>query len=136
MVLLVVDVNGFQLSPEEEFRSPLESIALINKEIEAFDKKILKKPTVLVLNKTDLQDGKKKADELEEILKNDWMEQLPKEMKPSFVFKFNAILKTSAKTRDIGNLKNILLKTFEELHSPGEILLEGEFEDPETPILT
>ena len=61
MLIFVVDVHGFQLSANltDEFRTPLETIALLNKELEAYDRKLVKKPCVLVLNKIDLPDGEK-----------------------------------------------------------------------------
>lgn len=62
MLVFVVDVNGFQLSANlnhDKFRTPIETIALLNKELEAYDKKLVKKPCILVLNKIDLPDGQK-----------------------------------------------------------------------------
>ncbi|VDK75534.1 unnamed protein product [Anisakis simplex] len=59
MLLMVVDVTGFKLdaSPTEPFRSALETVALLNIELERYNPYLTQKPTVLAINKIDLPDG-------------------------------------------------------------------------------
>ncbi|VDM42595.1 unnamed protein product, partial [Toxocara canis] len=59
MLLMVVDVTGFKLdvSPTEPFRSALESVALLNIELERYSPHLVTKPTILAVNKIDLPNG-------------------------------------------------------------------------------
>ncbi|KAI3420943.1 hypothetical protein GPALN_016374 [Globodera pallida] len=68
IIVMIVDVHGFQLGPNEPHRSALEMMALLNKEMEQYDRSLIKKPVVLLLNKVDVEDGEQKAQELCEFL--------------------------------------------------------------------
>lgn len=72
IIVMVVDIHGFRLSPNEPMkyvcstyiilyllitRTPLETIALLNREMEAHDRKMVRKPVVLLLNKVDQDNG-------------------------------------------------------------------------------
>ncbi len=56
----VIDMSG------SEMRDPYEDYLLINKELEAFNKKLIEKPMIIIANKMDLPDAK---DNLEEFKK-------------------------------------------------------------------
>jgi GTPase involved in cell partitioning and DNA repair len=131
MLVFVIDVQGFQLSANmnDKFRTPLETIALLNKELEAYDRKLVKKPCVLVLNKIDLPDGEKKADEVEAIMKNGWHKNLPSHLKPLIPVHFRGIIKASAKNGEIGSLKELLHKTYEELHPLESLSFDEDIEE-------
>uniref|UniRef100_A0AC34GPY9 GTP-binding protein 10 n=1 Tax=Panagrolaimus sp. ES5 TaxID=591445 RepID=A0AC34GPY9_9BILA len=137
MLVFVIDVHGFKLSANlnDVFRTPLETIALLNKELEAYDRKLVKKPCVLVLNKIDLPDGEKKAEEVENIVKSEWHKKLPSDLKPSLPIHFRGIIKTSAKNGEIGSLKLLLHKIYDELHPLQSLSFDEEFEEKSGSVL-
>jgi len=69
-LLIVADVDGFQLSIEKKHFSCFETIQLLLKELMLYDENMLKKPRILAINKMDLPDAdhlfKEAMDELEE----------------------------------------------------------------------
>lgn len=89
MLLLIVDINGFQLSPKHKYRSCLENIILLNKvricfltffcifvlilyyfsiyqELELYKKELLEKPATLIINKMDTPNATKNYDEIKD----------------------------------------------------------------------
>lgn len=56
----VIDIAG------SEGRDPYEDYLLINKELEAFNEKLMKKPMIIVANKMDLPDAKKNLEKFKE----------------------------------------------------------------------
>ncbi|CAH0391124.1 unnamed protein product [Bemisia tabaci] len=69
-LLLVVDINGFRLSAEHLYRSCLETVILLNKELELYKEELLDKPAILVVNKMDSPDAATKFNEISDDLKN------------------------------------------------------------------
>uniref|UniRef100_A0A2H8TF91 GTP-binding protein 10 n=1 Tax=Melanaphis sacchari TaxID=742174 RepID=A0A2H8TF91_9HEMI len=53
LLVVVVDINGFQLNPKHKFRSCLDTVVLLNKELELYKEELLDKPAMLVINKMD-----------------------------------------------------------------------------------
>ena len=53
-----------------EGRNPYEDYVLINKELEEFNPKLLKKPQIIIANKMDLEDSKENLDEFKKKLNN------------------------------------------------------------------
>uniref|UniRef100_A0A7E4UVZ1 OBG-type G domain-containing protein n=1 Tax=Panagrellus redivivus TaxID=6233 RepID=A0A7E4UVZ1_PANRE len=137
MIVMVVDITGFQLSSSstDVFRDGLETIALLNKELEAYDRKLIKKPIVLVLNKTDIDGAAEKAAALSELANGKWFDKLPQELRPSLPIAFHGIVCTSAKNREIGSLKKQLLNIYDGLHPLEELSLDSEFESENTKII-
>lgn len=86
VILLVVDINGFQLSPQHAFRSCLDTIILLNKvrrqkifdkdlkiifqELELYDSTLLDKPSMIVINKMDTQDFAEKYNKIKHQISN------------------------------------------------------------------
>lgn len=66
LLLMVVDVNGFKLSPAHAQRSCLDNVFALNKELELYDESLFDKPCVLLVNKLDTVSS---ADEINELLK-------------------------------------------------------------------
>lgn len=56
----VVDMSG------SEMRNPYEDYVLINKELEAFNEKLMKKPMIVIANKMDLPNAKENLEEFKE----------------------------------------------------------------------
>ena len=57
MIAHVVDMSG------SEMRDPYEDFVLINKELEAFNPKLMKKPMIVIANKMDLEGAKENLEE-------------------------------------------------------------------------
>jgi Obg family GTPase CgtA len=70
LLLLIVDINGFQLSPQYPHRSCLETILLLNKELELYNKDLLEKPSMLLINKMDTENAQQKYVEIKDSLQN------------------------------------------------------------------
>lgn len=87
LILFVVDIHGFQLGPEYPMRTAFENAVLLNKELELYNPELLKKPSLLLLNKMDLPHSDQKLGEFlhfmneryEEALQNLGDEMVPKE---------------------------------------------------------
>ncbi|KAL3831429.1 hypothetical protein ACJMK2_023180 [Sinanodonta woodiana] len=101
LLLFLVDINGFQLSPKYQSRSAFETLLLLNKELELFNPEMLDKPAILALNKIDT-DHNSTADHVIDLVKNlpDSLSEVPKEMHPQRLVKFDEIFKMSAKNRE------------------------------------
>ncbi|KAK0406578.1 hypothetical protein QR680_018664 [Steinernema hermaphroditum] len=116
IIVMVVDVTGFQLrvSLTEPYRTALETVAILNQEIENYDLKLLQKPAVLVLNKTDLPGGAETASQLQELLRSQkWAESLSEELRPSNPMTFDEVIPASAKNFELGSLKPAVRKIYE-----------------------
>nr|CAD7604186.1 unnamed protein product [Timema genevievae] len=70
MLLLIVDIGGFQLSPRHTPRSCLETVLLLNKELELYKEDLLEKPAVLVVNKMDSEGADEKLRAIQSHLKD------------------------------------------------------------------
>lgn len=62
LLLMVVDLFGFRLSEKHEHRTCLENVYALNKELELYNKDLLRKPCVLLLNKIDKDNSQKELD--------------------------------------------------------------------------
>jgi serine/threonine-protein kinase OSR1/STK39 len=70
LLLLVVDVFGFQLGPKYPTRSAFETVLLLNKELEAHCDELVNRPTLLVCNKLDRLGGVDEYDRLKDCMSN------------------------------------------------------------------
>ncbi|CAH2241037.1 GTP-binding protein 10 homolog [Pararge aegeria] len=117
LLLFITDVHGFKLSHKYPFRSCLETIMLLNKELELYDEDLLDKPAILAVNKLDLPGAKEKFLEVKEAFRNmdNILKTLPEEIKPNKVIKFEDIIGISAlKGESIEELKNLVRKRLDE----------------------
>ncbi|XP_050429870.1 GTP-binding protein 10 homolog [Adelges cooleyi] len=112
LLLLVVDIDGFQLNPLKKFRSCLDTVVLLNKELELYKEQLLDKPALLLVNKMDTEGAKDKYLEIKENLENleDAISSYPDEIRPKKAIKFDKILPISAKNepQDIEYVKTII----------------------------
>ena len=69
LLLFVVDVHGFQFKPNSPHRSALETLLLLNKELEIYKPDLLTKPAMLALTKMDLPGSEERREEVEKGLK-------------------------------------------------------------------
>ncbi|KAL3119822.1 hypothetical protein niasHT_005882 [Heterodera trifolii] len=110
IIVMVVDVHGFQLGPNEPLRSPLEMMALLNREMEQYDRALVRKPVVLLLNKVDEADGDQKANELCDFLLGDGRDG-------------------RAKRGQLGNVKPMLRRIHKEVKPLKPAKFEDDWED-------
>ncbi|XP_050302015.1 GTP-binding protein 10 homolog [Anthonomus grandis grandis] len=112
LLLMVVDINGFQLSYDYPHRDCLETIMLLNKELELYDKELLNKPSLLLINKMDTEGAMDKYMEVKNNLKNfkEYMSKYDENRRPTRILNFADIIPISAKEResDIEKVKNRL----------------------------
>lgn len=113
LLLLVVDINGFQLSPQHQHRDCLDTIVLLNKELELYNEDLLNKPAMLLINKLDTEGAEAKYDLIQEKLKTykDSVSEYPEDIKPNKAITFNEIMAISAQeSRSIELVKERLRK--------------------------
>jgi len=60
VILLVVDIKGFQLRSNHPFRTPFETVVLLLKELSLYQDVLLNRPFYLIINKMDLLDSETK----------------------------------------------------------------------------
>lgn len=111
MLLVMVDIFGFQLSPKHKKRNYLETIYALNRELELYDRSILDMPAILLLNKTDKEDASKELNRFEKILPRleDGLELCPPELRPEQLLKFEHIIPVSAKeSNKIDKVKEVI----------------------------
>ncbi len=61
--LFLVDINGFQLNQKSDMRSAFETVIYLVKELELYDSSLVEKPSILVLNKMDIDGAEEKLKE-------------------------------------------------------------------------
>uniref|UniRef100_A0A0K0EDE1 OBG-type G domain-containing protein n=2 Tax=Strongyloides stercoralis TaxID=6248 RepID=A0A0K0EDE1_STRER len=117
IIAMIVDISGFSLSNNSGnvYRNPLECISILNREVEMYNKKLLNKPIILVLNKIDLEEGDKIADDIiDAINKNELFQKVPKDIRPNNPITFQSIVKISAKEGRLNDFQTITRKIYDE----------------------
>lgn len=101
LLLMVVDIFGFQLSQSHVKRDFLQNIFSLNKELELYDPTLLTKPCVLVINKMDLDGSIEELSKHQSFLDNlsNGLELCPEELRPTKLLNFERIIQVSAKNR-------------------------------------
>ncbi|GFT93135.1 GTP-binding protein 10, partial [Trichonephila clavipes] len=113
VLLFVVDIDGFRLNPNTPHRTAFETIMLLNRELELYDEELVLKPAILVLNKIDMDENEQKFQKLKEDMKQSESKvtELPNEIRPNYLIKFDAIVSISAKEKiNISTLKQKIRK--------------------------
>lgn len=115
LLLFIVDIHGFQLGPNYPLRSCMETIVLLNKELELYNDELTEKPAVLALNKSDLPGSYQIIKEVEKTVSDQslyekYLMSLPAELVPENVLLFDKIIPISAKTDPISvnTLKTVI----------------------------
>ncbi|VDO41624.1 unnamed protein product [Haemonchus placei] len=114
ILLLIVDCMGFQLSNKlnEPFRSPIEVVALLNRELENYSKKLVHKPSVLLFNKIDIAPEGVPEKLVEKMRAIDWPQHVPEEFRPVTPLIFDYVLPVSAKLGDVEEVKKALVRVY------------------------
>ena len=117
ILLFVVDICGFQLSQEYPFRSAFETIVLLNKELELYNPDLLKKPSLLLINKMDMPQASEKLDQFMNFMDygyEECLESIPEDMVPKERLHFSEIIPISAKNNR-NSVQNVKLKVRQRL---------------------
>ncbi|XP_031789505.1 GTP-binding protein 10 homolog [Nasonia vitripennis] len=131
MLLFVIDIQGFRLSASHTKRNCLETVLLLNKEIELYNPELLNKPAMLVLNKMDTPNAKKLCDELKPKLENlkEVSDDYPDQVCPDKVLEFEDILTLSLINKDkdeMNRLKTVIRENLDKIHEVENLKLEEE----------
>lgn len=108
LLLLIVDIFGFQLSQNHIKRNCLQNIYALNKELELYDATLLAKPAVLLVNKMDVNGSIEEYLRYEKHFENLslGLDECPEEIKPEQLLKFERIIPISAKSnKEIDKVK-------------------------------
>lgn len=111
ILVVLVDIFGFQLSPRHPKRNYLETIFALNKELEMYDKSILEKPAILLLNKVDKEGSAEELSKYERVLNDlqNGLEQCPELLRPEQPMKFERIIPISAQqSNEIDRVKEVI----------------------------
>ncbi|XP_034943281.1 GTP-binding protein 10 homolog [Chelonus insularis] len=97
LLIFIVDIQGFRLSTKYHARSCLETLILLNKEMELYQPDLIDMTAILIVNKMDSPNAEKTFKAIEPALKNlaCVVDDYPKEMRPENVVKFEEIFSTS-----------------------------------------
>ncbi|KAH8325728.1 hypothetical protein KR067_005919 [Drosophila pandora] len=98
LMVFMVDIFGFQLSPRHPHRDCLANIYALNRELELYDPSLLEKPSVLLLNKMDKEGAHEILTKVKPIIDDlaSGLEQCPEELRPKQVLKFESVVPISA----------------------------------------
>ncbi|CAH0718694.1 unnamed protein product, partial [Brenthis ino] len=117
LLLFIADVQGFRLSPKYPMRTCLETIMLLNKELELYDAELLDKPAILAINKIDIEGTQETFEEIKKSLANikEVIKTIPEEIRPDRIIEFQDIFGISALTgNSIDKLKLALRERLDE----------------------
>lgn len=117
LLLFIADIEGFRLSPKYPKRNCLETIMLLNKELELYDEELLDKPAILAVNKLDIEGAQETFESVKHSLKNinEVIQTIPEEIRPERLIKFEDIIGISAlKGTCINELKMALRKRLDQ----------------------
>lgn len=102
VLIFVIDVNNVDLGPNYVARSPIETLCILNKEIELYDDTLLNKPAILAVSKVDSfkkDDHIKRYNKFREDIQSLYDSKLTcidESMLPKKLIKFDEILPISA----------------------------------------
>ncbi|XP_074593087.1 GTP-binding protein 10 homolog [Brevipalpus obovatus] len=98
-LLFIIDASGFQYSPDKPYRTALETLLLLNREVELYASHLIDKPCYIVVTKLDTKDAKLKYKEFLIALRDllgSGVESLPPELRPIRFILFQDIVPISS----------------------------------------
>lgn len=97
--MYIVDLFGFQLSPQHPRRTCLQNILSLMKELEMYDAELINRPAILLVNKIDKDGAEREFEELQDALENleSHRSTCPEEIQPTKLATFDCIVPMSAK---------------------------------------
>ncbi len=121
LMLFVVDVHGFKLGPDHPHRTAFETTVLLNRELELYNRDLLRKPMILVTNKMDLPGSRDKLKEFHNALFKNYDEaikSLDEELRPEERVDFRDVVSISADKDPaaVGQVKNMVRDHLDTIH--------------------
>lgn len=109
LLLFIVDIQGFQLSLKHMRRSCLETVVLLNKEIELYKPDLLKMPTMIIINKMDTDNADNILKEVKPALYDlsKYAATCPEEMRPEQIIHIDDILPVSLISKNKKQIEEI-----------------------------
>jgi len=108
LLVLIIDIFGFQLSQNHLKRNCIQNVYALNKELELYDATLLDKPSVLLINKMDMNGSEEEFLRYEKNF-NDLtigVDECPEEIRPEQLMKFERVIPISAKNnKEIDKVK-------------------------------
>ena len=137
LLLMIIDIFGFQLSPSHTKRNCIENIFALNKELELYDKTLLDKPCVLLINKMDMNGSNEEYLRYQKCFENlsEGLEHCPDELKPTTLLKFEQIIPISAKNNQEIDKVKVALRRILDLEVKQQQFEETINENPNEKIL-
>lgn len=136
VLVFVIDINNVDLGPSYPKRSPLETMCILNKEIEIYDDTLLEKPSICVISKMDtLVDAEERYAKFKEDLENlrqsransqintetQQCQVVDPNLVPSKLLDFDEILALSSEKRlNIEHFKKVARDTMDKYSELGE----------------
>lgn len=116
LLIFLIDINNVDLGPSYSKRSPLETLCILNKEIELYNDTILSKPAILAISKMDtLKDSRERfiklEEELESFYKNKQIfeKSIDDSIRPTKLIKFDEVIPiSSVQHKNIKELKQVI----------------------------
>lgn len=123
LLLLIVDIFGFQLSQNHIRRNCMENIYALNKELELYDSTLLEKPAILLVNKMDMNGSHEEYLRFEKQFRDlrIGLNECPEEIRPEQLIKFERIIPISAKCdKEIDKVKLEVRSVLEEVYEANQ----------------
>lgn len=130
VLMFIIDVNDIDLGPNYAQRSPIETLCVLNKEIELYDDTILKKPAIAVMTKMDSTNKAHKRfarfkEELQALQQDITSVEMDENIRPSRMVRFDDVMAISSHTRyNLEELKHLVRGVIDK-HAEEEIFDEN-----------
>ncbi|GAU99360.1 hypothetical protein RvY_10377 [Ramazzottius varieornatus] len=97
LLLFVVDISGFRLSPNHPSRTAFETLVLLNKELELYKESLVDKPAMLAVNKMDSPDAEAKYEEFVQQIQNyeKTVAEMDESVRPQHLVTFDDVIPLS-----------------------------------------
>ncbi|KAK1127702.1 hypothetical protein K0M31_003195 [Melipona bicolor] len=112
LLLFIVDIQGCQLSIKHKHKSCLETVLLLNKEIELYNPDLLDRPTMIIVNKMDTNGASEIYNEIRQKLNNlsEFLSEFDKSIQPKKLLQFDDIITTSLILKNTDEIQEIKRK--------------------------
>ncbi|CAK9831984.1 GTP-binding protein 10 homolog [Anthophora retusa] len=106
---LIEDIHGCQLSLKHDHRSCLETVLLLNKEIELYKPDLLEMPAMIIINKMDTERATEIYDEIKPKLSNmsEFLSEFDEAIQPKRLLQFDEIFTASLISKNQNEIQAI-----------------------------
>ncbi|KAL2719031.1 LOW QUALITY PROTEIN: GTP-binding protein 10 isoform X2 [Vespula squamosa] len=130
LLLFIVDIQGFQLSIHSPYRTFLETIILLNKEIELYKPDLLDTSSMLIINKMDTDNADKIYDDIKDKLEDleNVASEYPEEIRPNHIIEFDDIVTASLALKKKNEIEMIKekIRNILDINQEKELILKKE----------